>query len=470
MLVAGLCAVAAAAGMGITAGDVSAVDLGLTVLGAAVLLVAAMRPDAGAALLLAVMLLLPRTTLFERGAPFLGGQVKATDLLLATVVGAWLVRRVVGLDSNRLPARWAMALLAVFYATVLIAMVTAQRNGTALDLSLQELRPLLAYLLIFPLVGSVRSLRDLELGLRVLLGVAAVASVITLVRYFNAPPADAGGAYAGLTRVLDDAFLAPMCAVTWAAAVFPYTRSLGGRLALAVVAGVGLSALFVTFQRGAWVAAVTAVVVTIAALPPRLRSRLLKVVAAAVAIIAIVALGAAARSDRSGTSPVEAGLERIKSIEFFQGDPSAQHRTAEWSRAGQAIREHPAFGIGLGSGIVFYSPLFREETDTIGNGFRTYYIHNSYIWFALKLGIAGAVAFFALVFGSTYAGWRAFKRSIDPRAKPLLLGSVVGLVALLVLSVTGPHLNFDRSTTYAATLVGLVQVVPLLARTRLDGR
>ena len=92
----------------------------------------------------------------------------------------------------------------------------------------------------------------------------------------------------------------------------------------------------------------------------------------------------------------------------------------------------------------------------------TSYIHNSYIWFALKVGLVGAFAFVALLLLQAKRAWTALRERSDPRRQRLLLGAFATLVALLVVSLAGPHLSGDSSTAYLAAVIALIEFVPLL--------
>ena len=95
----------------------------------------------------------------------------------------------------------------------------------------------------------------------------------------------------------------------------------------------------------------------------------------------------------------------------------------------------------------------------------TWYIHNSYIWFALKLGLAGALVFVALLAAAVEA------RLVDPQSNgghpPPAPGSRgardSGRASPRVPG--GPHLNGDSSTPYIAAVIALIELVPRLETT-----
>ncbi|MGZ4316385.1 MAG: hypothetical protein ACXVRS_11205, partial [Gaiellaceae bacterium] len=95
--------------------------------------------------------------------------------------------------------------------------------------------------------------------------------------------------------------------------------------------------------------------------------------------------------------------------------------------------------------------------------YSTYYIHSSYIWYTLKLGLLGALVFFSLIARVCWLAYRGYRQTDEPRARPILLGSLGSLIAILVLSATGPHLNTDSATPVVAGLIAAVEIARRLS-------
>jgi O-antigen ligase len=126
------------------------------------------------------------------------------------------------------------------------------------------------------------------------------------------------------------------------------------------------------------------------------------------------------------------------------------------ARSMELIKAHPVRGIGLGGSITFWSPMYSEARDALGGSFQTFYIHNSYLWLTLKLGVPGLITLVGLVLAAVATAGRAYFVGGDPRRRRLLLGGLLTLVAMLVVSASGPHLTIDHSAAYVAGAVGLV--------------
>ncbi len=452
---------AALGGYVVVHGNPAYVALGLAGVACCVLIVR--RPEAGALLIIGLTAILPRSVLFDRGLPIGGGALKITDLLLLMTLGAWAARRTVAPESARLPDRWTTGLLVVSVGFALVAVITANVRGTPTKLSLLELRPLLSYLLVFPLVDGVRSWRQLERGIAVVLGIAGAAAVTALWQYAHG--VGAAATYAGgAVRVVDTVYLYPMLAIVWTPALLAFLPTARLKRATVLLAALCLGGVFVTFARGAWVSIIVAAPLAFALLPTGRRARAVSWLLPMVVLVAVALVAVNAWSPSKVGNPFQAGLDRITSLGSTSSDVSAQHRFTEWRAAGHQIARHPLTGIGLGSSIEYDNPEFSPESNSYGFVVSTYYIHDSYIWFALKLGLLGAGCILLLLARTWFNALRGYRSSIDTRERLVLLGSFGSLTALFVLAVTGPHLNVDNATPAVAALVAAVEIARRLGR------
>jgi O-antigen ligase len=428
-------------------------------LGAGAALLISRRPSAGALCVMLLIGTLPRSLLFDHGVPLLGGQVKVTDLLLAVTLLSWLISALSRRGNARLPSRGVTLLLLALMALSAVGLLTARRLGFDPKLGLLELRPLLSYLLIFPLVSDLNSMKRIERSIGVVLVIAAVASVATLYQYVTGQGTETATYTGGAIRVRDIGFLYPLVGLIWAVAILPYApRGRWVRLGVLATAGLTAAALFFTFQRGAWLALVVAVPALLAMLPPRRRR---KMIARGVPLLVgglVLVMGFNAIASTGVKNPLAAGLERLSST-GSSSDPSGQYRINEWTTALRQVHIHPLSGIGLGGTITFENPELRNSPQ--GTVFTQYYIHNSYVWYALKLGLPGLAAILLLLALSYRAAWRAFRRWTDPRGRRLLLGVLASLLAIMVVAATGPHLNIDAATPLVAFTIAIAQALNL---------
>ncbi len=415
------------------------------------------RPDIGALIVIVLVAMVPRAVLFDRGLPLGGGSLKVTDLLLLLTLGSWLAGRALRPASFPLPSRSVTVLLLGVIGFALVGVVTAHVLGSSPKLSLVELRPLLSYLLVFPLVSGALSWRTFDHGLCIALVSAGVSACIAITMYVNGQ----GGVASftgGALRVQSTIYLMPLIALVWVPVVIAYARTARIRAAALALAVLALGGVYFTFARGAWVALVLTSPMVLVLLPPHRRRRALRwlLTILAVAVCAVFAFNAA--SAHRVANPLTAGLKRFQSVGAFRSDESSRFRFAEWSEAGRQIERHPLTGIGLGNSITFTNPMYSTEYNTYGYTFSTYYIHNSYIWLALKLGLLGALVFVSLLARVCWLAYRGYREASDPRARMVLLASLGSLFAILVLSATGPHLTVDNATPVVAGLIAAVEI------------
>jgi len=415
------------------------------------------HPEVGALISLILVAIVPRDVLFERGLSLGEGNLKVTDLLLIATLACWLAARTVDPERYPLPSGWTTILILGFLLFAAVSLATAQAIGTPQKLSLLELRPLLSYLLVFPLVSGARSWRHLRAGILLLLAAAMISAGISVVEYVRG--VGSGATFAdGALRVDSATLLMPLVAAVSALALLAYAPTRRLRLATLFLAGVVLTGLFFTFSRGAWIALISGGLVIIVLLRPRLRVRvvgwlipLIVVAAASVTIFNML-------SPRQVANPLSAGLERLTSAAQYDDDVSGRYRLAEWGTAIEQIKKHPLTGIGLGSSITFANPMFSPTSNSYGFIFSTFYIHNSYIWFALKIGLIGACLFFSLMTRVCSIALAGYRRANDPREQMVQLAALGSLFAVLVLSITGPHLSVDNATPAVAALIAGVEI------------
>jgi O-antigen ligase len=362
----------------------------------------------------------------------------------------------------RVPSGATTALVLIGLATSFVSILVAY--GAPSKLALFELRPLLSYLLVFPIVSGIRSLRDLEVGVAAYLGATAVASVITVWRYAHGE----GGVASytnGAVRVVESVlFTSALLAILWIMVLAPTVKRGAGLFALAALAVLSLTALLFTFQRTGWVALLVVVgLLFLTRIGQGVRLRLL-LRALPVLIFGVIVIGAVnARASHSVNDPLRAVVTRLASVADFNRDVSGQHRIHEWKAAAHEIKEHPLAGIGLGHTITYWTPMYSPETHLMGGMTTTWYIHNSYVWFALKIGLIGACAFVGLLVLQLVRARASLRTISDPRRRRIILGALATLFALLIVSFTGPQLNEDFSTPYIAAIIALIELAPVIA-------
>jgi O-antigen ligase len=315
------------------------------------------------------------------------------------------------------------------------------RNGFLQLFDIFGVAPFLLFL-VAPAVFAGRRERDLLLatlvGLGAYLGLTAIfeslgpqslvfPSYIRHVDVETLGTVKASGPFQSPTAM---GFACFACAVAAAIALHQWRSRAGRRLALLVAAGCAFGC-FLTLERGVWIAAVLATVAT--ALATRAGRRRL---APGVAIAVVAVLGALAISPTLAQRTSERAT-------YQQSLWDRQNQTAAGLRM---VQSKPLFGFGLDRYEAESVDYFRQPVDypmtgythgiTIGVPDPILPIHDTYLSYAVELGLLGALLWLASIVWAV--GGAAFSRG-PADLRPWKLGLLAVGLFFLVVCVVDPH-------------------------------
>lgn len=447
---------AAVIGTGLALGllvSLGGAGIGAGAMGALVFLALSMRTIRPAILAaVGIMMLFGRDELYHYDISFGGGGLKPSDLLLLVVMGSWLARVVVlNRPVLRLP-RLFSALVLVFLVVATVNSIGAIIGGYYFKDTLLELRPLLQYLLVFPLMAEFDT-DMLRKSIWFLLMLSVVSSIRILVNYWMG----VGQVLLygeGIRVVLLElgAYLPPV--------ILGFTYYLFSiRPAFSLFVGLfNLTALAVTFFRSAYLGLSTGMLFIFLSSDNRVRRAMIRMT------ITLVLLGVAAGVGYTvvrpgGNNPFESIVTRLLSLREFKEDISALHRLREWEAASHLIEKNPIWGNGLGTRIIFESPMYNAEERRLGYLSDDVYMHNSYMWLLVKMGAVGFVSFLLIPLCAIFTVRKSLRYIADPttRAMQLAMGGI--LAGNMVISVFGPMFNIDNMTPINAFILGSVFIL-----------
>lgn len=401
------------------------------------------------ALMLAVTIVLPGEYALAWRVPVGGGGIFAVDLLLALLVASMVAAALVkgGLRLASSPVNLPLFLFLVWVA---VAGVNGVLSGNETKLVLQDARALAYYSLFFFAMGFVRTRSQVLLFMRLL--------ALCLVSVFAV-----GAVYAAMGQGMtvefvepgvsrfpapDDVFL--IAAVTLTGVVVAWPAARPRPLWLWLLLLVALLGLVLSFVRGNYVAFVAGLVYLLVVLHARERVRL---VAGGLLVAAVLGAALAVLSPAILDSIVSRALA-VTAVR----DRNVQYRLIENRAVGAQVAERPLLGNGLGKDYLFDWSRYGVSP------YRKSYIHNSYYWFAHRLGLVGLVlmAWVVVAFLGPWLRDRDRLTRGDPWLVGLVFGSRAALVAVLVVSVTSPRLNGKDTIVVLATLLGLAEVARAL--------
>lgn len=195
-------------------------------------------------------------------------------------------------------------------------------------------------------------------------------------------------------------------------------------------------------------------------------------IAAALGLLLVLLLGTSRRGWRTMTPAlvlVAAAIWLLGSIQFQAQTPLAtraqslapsslasnaedRYRLDERVNVIAEIGRHPVAGIGLEQGWrATERPLPVEHEEG------RFYVHFALLWWWMKLGLLGAVAFVALVATSLLLSWRTWRNNREPLFRCFGLASMCAIAGLIAIETTASFTGVeDRFTVVFAAQLGLL--------------
>lgn len=215
------------------------------------------------------------------------------------------------------------------------------------------------------------------------------------------------------------------------------------------------ASLLLSYRRSFWIGAVLAVLlVVMLGLTPV--GRRLLVPAGLAVLVSIWLLGSIHFQDQI---PIVKRAETLAPSKL-QASVEDRYRLNERANVVAEIRAHPIEG--LGATIPWRATAQTLSIEGEGNGRQ--YVHFVLLWFWLKMGILGLLAYLGLMIGSMWIAWQAWRLSREPLLRAFGLASLCGMVGLLAIETTASFTGVDpRFTVLLATQVGLLALIAATA-------
>jgi O-antigen ligase len=444
--IAGLTALGLAAVVGVIAAALSVDMAALIVAGVAATIAVLRRPEIGAALSLGVPILFGWDKLTTLDLRALGGGITITDALLLLTIGAWSLDAMRARRPVRLPSHSTTCAIVAFLAVIAFNVILVRGADVTLRVALNEVRPFLALLLVFPMVDRVRPVASVHSWLVGLVLLSVVPSTVTLYHYLLGNGSEA--TYSGGAIRIFGTFMYPAVSLVLVPCLIRNEPSGRLRVMLLASAVLAFAAIFFSFQRGAWLATTVGLTVVLISSNRRYRRRAAVGILAAAGLGVVLVVGVNALSPVGVASPLESGLSRLESA-FDSDDVSRQHREAELHYALNEFSDHPLVGVGFGASTRFYSPMYNERTQLMGGTYENVYVHSSYSQLLMKAGLLGTAAYLSLV-AIIAIGLAHLRRRSHGVPAGVAQGAFAVLVVLVVLAQSGPHLTSGDSVLLVA--------------------
>lgn len=225
-------------------------------------------------------------------------------------------------------------------------------------------------------------------------------------------------------------------------ALFLNSETLRGKALSLVVLVVGLMAIGYTLSRSGWLGLALAVFVFLA-----LQNWRIVPLALVMGILALPFLP-------------DSIYNRILTIGNLK-DTSTLYRFAIYDATANLMKDYWATGVGLGSDIM--KKAFATY-PTLFDGNHPIHTHNNYLQMWGELGLAGGLAYLALVLGQLKSGVKAFYCAGNRRVKNLLAAAIGSFCGILLVGVAEYTWFYPRNMFFFWFLFGIIAACVKLVR------
>jgi O-antigen ligase len=206
--------------------------------------------------------------------------------------------------------------------------------------------------------------------------------------------------------------------------------------------------LLLSYRRSFWIAAVLGVLL-IVLLGTTPTGRRLLVPAGLVVAVAIWLLGSL---HFQSNLPIVKRAASLSSFSKLEANREDRYRLDERANVLSEIREHPITGLGVGiAWQATAAPLSVEHEEG------RQYVHFAALWFWLKLGVLGVLAYIGVIAGSFLLAWRTRRAVRQPWLRAFCLATACGIAGLAVMDTTASFTGVEaRFTVVLAAQIGLI--------------
>jgi O-antigen ligase len=349
--------------------------------------------------------------------------------------------------------------LMLLVAALVSGLVVGLFNGASFNAVTTAMRPLII-LILLPIV-VVNVVRDREAIRRVLLIAAALVAVKALIGVGTViagqgvdQPGEPQLSYLPVTaNWLSMAFVLVFLAV-----LVDRRRPPPWVFAIAILA---TTSLVLSYRRSFWIGSVVGILLVLLIGSGRLRWRTILPGLAVVVAAVYLTISTGAVGQLSG--PL---VERAQSLNPSQIELNAtdRYRIGERKNVVADIEDHPLTGLGL---AVPWTGRFPPSVDRPGS---RQYVHFTALWWWLKLGLLGLIAYLWLWASSIWAAYRVWREQRDPWFRELGLGLTAALIGLAIVETTAGFTGVaDRFSAVIGASLGLLAATLANARRASDG-
>ncbi|HLI32028.1 MAG TPA: O-antigen ligase family protein [Solirubrobacteraceae bacterium] len=345
--------------------------------------------------------------------------------------------------------------LSILFLAMIVAVITGQAAGEKLRFVIFS-EHILAYLLLLPIAVANLEIDEATIK-KLLVGVVAFSALKALLGLIEIAGHYGQAIYGTATLT----YYEP--AANWLIMVTMFgllaARSSGMRLPrwTAPVSALLLASFVLSYRRSFWIAGVLGLVLVVIVAGSQ-RGRRTLLISGLLLAGAVWAAGSIAVESQS---PI---IRRVESLNPSRLENNAQdeYRLDEEANVIAEIGKNPITGIGITTPWhATAQPLAVEHAEG------RLYTHFAALWYWLKMGILGLVAYLGIIIGSLVLAWQAWHRSTDAMLRAFAVASLCAVASLAVLDGTASFTGVDaRLTVLLAFQLGLLGRMLRIGATR----
>jgi len=375
----------------------------------------------------------------------LSGRVSPFELLVVLVLVAIAGDVLRARRPLRAPPRPLSLALALLALAMCAGVVTALGNGVGTRTAIEALRVLLM-LLLLPL-----AIVNLDLDQRQIKQLLALAAALGIAKAIAGLVLTSSG---GGLEIEDGATLTyyePAANWVMLVAIVAVVAALLQRMRppLWLLLGTPLlvASLVLSYRRSFWIAAVFALLLVLL-LSTTPSGRRMLVPASLLVAGAIWVLGSTGFQAQTPLGQRIASLSPSR----LTTNKSDRYRIDERANVLGELRRHPISGLGL---KVPWAASVQPLPVEYPNG--RDYVHFAPLWWWLKMGILGLVAYFAVIGSGVLLAWRTWRLQQDRLLAAFGIGSACALLGLMVMDTTASFTGVDvRLTVLLGVQLGVI--------------
>jgi len=366
-----------------------------------------------------------------------------------------------------------LAILLLVAVSILSTIWAVWSGGTDFHSGIRKLRPMIYYLLYFPVVYLITHEAARKRLWAGLLFLALLTSVAAMIQAVTGPAVPiipgrveslytAGQNFDGIARVIPPGEPLIFLFLVLVGLALAEGRGTADALGKLAITGLLAGALVLTYRRMLWGAVAMALILAWLVMNREYRRRMMQRALLGLALVGLVLVSLWILAPKSSlTKVIDASASRALSLidqrTYQRGDrdqATLEQRAVELEYALPRLFPPSLLGIGLGSTYRPCLPMDKSECQG------TYYIHNGPVALLLNLGILGAGTLLWIWGQAILRGLRHWQGVERQKGRIILLGCTLALGVLLPASLLEPYFQLWNWVTIVAIMLGTIMSIP----------